>query len=352
MPRKVFISYRRMDARYPAQQIYATFCKALSSDNVFMDIHSIPPGVDFVKLLEGWVDQCDVMLALIGSDWIKAVDPKTGSRRLDNETDFVRVEIRRGLKRGIRVVPVLLDGATMPEAGQLPGDLKAIVHLNAALVEFRTFDADVARLIENLGLSGSSRSPGETATSDDGGHDRSASKQVFVSYPKDVEPAVLKRIVSNLIDGGLRIWMHDPTPYAFSDRQLDKIQWQGSSLRNEASQAAKNSDAVLFLISRSTLQSLFQHEELAVALKNRCCVPCIVDQGLRVHELPAKLSRFRVRKITERNVDDDQALKALATQVARVARAAPKIGSRLWSILICLLLIIIVSSVFLAVAAR
>src|SRR5689334_6828685 len=121
---RVFISYRRQDSRYEAHRIYAALCRVLPRDAVFMDTDSIGPGTDFVAILDGWVKQCDVLLALIGSKWVDAKDPKTDGRRLDNPDDFVRIEIRGALKRKIPVVPVLLDGATMPGADELPSDMK------------------------------------------------------------------------------------------------------------------------------------------------------------------------------------------------------------------------------------
>jgi sulfatase-modifying factor enzyme 1/TIR domain-containing protein len=148
--KKVFISYRRHDSRYQARMIYDAFQRALPREHLFMDIDSIPPGADFVEILGGWVDECETMLALIGSGWISATDPKTGRRRLDNQYDFVRIEIREALKRGIPVVPVLLDDARMPDADDLPDDLRKLVRRQAELVQFRTFDADVARLMKKL----------------------------------------------------------------------------------------------------------------------------------------------------------------------------------------------------------
>ena len=151
-PSKVFISYRREDSKYQAHRIYQAFAQKLSRDHVFMDIDSIKPGTDFVDILEGWVNQCEILLALIGPDWLDARDPKSERRRLDNENDFVRIEIRRALTRGIPVVPVLLDRAAMPDASELPKDLRKLVRRQAEFVEFRTFDTDVARLIGRLGL--------------------------------------------------------------------------------------------------------------------------------------------------------------------------------------------------------
>jgi formylglycine-generating enzyme required for sulfatase activity len=150
--KKIFISYRRDDSKWQAHRIYEALRRVVPGEHLFMDIDSIPPGADFVDILEGWVGACDVMLALIGPGWIDAADPKTGQRRLDNPHDFVRIEIREALRRNIALVPVLLDHAPMPEADGLPEDLRRLVRRNAEFVEFRTFNADVARLVRKLGL--------------------------------------------------------------------------------------------------------------------------------------------------------------------------------------------------------
>lgn len=152
MAQKVFISYRRDDSKWQAREIYRALTAVLPRDHVFMDIDSIPPGADFVEVLEGWVEKCDVLLAVIGPGWAEAVDPKTGRRRLENPNDFVRIEIRRALVRGIPVVPVLLDRAPIPDEDQLPDDLKRLTRRQAEFIEHRTVDADVERLIRRLGL--------------------------------------------------------------------------------------------------------------------------------------------------------------------------------------------------------
>ena len=152
MATKVFISYRRKDSTYQADRIYTAFCKAIPRDHVFMDVDSIPPGANFRKILKDWVNQCEVLLALIGPGWIDASDPKTEGRRLDNPSDFVRIEIGEALARDIPVVPVLIDGAPLPDVGLLPDDLKELVDRQAEFVEYRTFDADMERLIKKLRL--------------------------------------------------------------------------------------------------------------------------------------------------------------------------------------------------------
>jgi hypothetical protein len=150
---KVFISYRRDDSRYPARMIHAALCQVIPRDDVFMDVDSIPPGASFRKILKDWVAQCEVLLALIGPGWLDAPDPKTQRSRLDNPSDFVRIEIGEALARDIPVVPVLIDGTPMPDIDLLPDDLKGLVDRQAEFVEYRTFDADVERLIRKLKLS-------------------------------------------------------------------------------------------------------------------------------------------------------------------------------------------------------
>ena len=159
MTAKVFISYRRDDSRYQARMIHAAFCHELPHDDVFMDVDSIPPGANFRRILKDWVDQCEILLALIGPGWIDVRDPATGRRRLENPSDFVRIEIGEALKRDIPVVPVLLDGAPMPEAALLPDDLKELADRQAEFVAYRTFDADVHRLIRKLNIGKVAPSP-------------------------------------------------------------------------------------------------------------------------------------------------------------------------------------------------
>jgi len=108
---KIFISYRREDSQHQADRLHAALSRKIPKRNIFIDVDNIPVGVDFVQHLDQQVGQCEVLLALIGPDWLEAKNPETGARRLDDPKDFVRIEIASALKRGIPVAPVLLDGA-------------------------------------------------------------------------------------------------------------------------------------------------------------------------------------------------------------------------------------------------
>jgi hypothetical protein len=89
-----------------------------------------------------------VLLAVIGSNWLDARD-EHGNRRLDNPNDFVRIEIAV-LQRNIPVIPILLDGATIPKATQLPEDLQELALCNAMEIRHASFHDDMNRLIRGL----------------------------------------------------------------------------------------------------------------------------------------------------------------------------------------------------------
>jgi TIR domain len=145
----VFISYRREDSRGVAGRIYDRLSDRLGSENVFFDVDNIAPGLDFVDVLTERVSVCDALVAVIGKDWLASAD-KTGRRRLDNSEDFVRVEIEAALKRGVRVIPVLVEDAAMPQADELPESLRKLARRQGVVIDHARFNSDVERLIRVL----------------------------------------------------------------------------------------------------------------------------------------------------------------------------------------------------------
>jgi len=149
MSGQIFISYRRDDSSAWAGRLYDRLFQHFSQNEIFMDVDTIEPGVDFVEAIEEVVGACDVLIAVIGTRWLTSSD-RGGSRRLDIPEDIVRLEIATALKRGIRVVPVLVDGATMPEVGELADELKPLVRRNAVEIGHNRFNADSERLVTAL----------------------------------------------------------------------------------------------------------------------------------------------------------------------------------------------------------
>jgi formylglycine-generating enzyme required for sulfatase activity/tetratricopeptide (TPR) repeat protein len=145
MSGQIFISYRREESRWSARSLHDRLCKDFDPKQLFMDIDAIALGEDFVGAIETTVAKCDVLIAVIGNNWLSSKDDH-GNRRLDNPEDFVRMEIGAALKRKIRVIPVLVDGALMPQSTDLPEDLKPLVRRNALLITETSFDGDCQRL--------------------------------------------------------------------------------------------------------------------------------------------------------------------------------------------------------------
>ena len=112
-PGRIFISYRRGETAYPAGWLYDRLADRYGGEQVFKDVDSIELGDDFVEVITHAVGSCDVLLALIGEDWLTITDAD-GRRRLDGPHDFVRLEIEAALARDVRVIPILVDGARMP----------------------------------------------------------------------------------------------------------------------------------------------------------------------------------------------------------------------------------------------
>jgi hypothetical protein len=147
---KIFVSYRRDDSSYATTAIYDQIRAHFGEESVFMDVASIPLGVDFVEYLTDWIVSCDVIIAVIGERWLDSRGPD-GTRRLDDPGDFVRLELEAALRRDRPVVPVLVGGASMPHAEELPGTLQALSYRNAISIEGgRDFSAHVADLIRGL----------------------------------------------------------------------------------------------------------------------------------------------------------------------------------------------------------
>jgi hypothetical protein len=147
----IFISYRRADTEGHAGRLSDGLKEHFGARaHVFMDFEAIPAGEDFVKVINEAVGSCQALVALIGRQWLTVTDAKTGRRRLDNERDHVRAEIATALRRGVRVIPVLVQGAVMPAEEELPDDLKPLASRNALEVSGSRWNYDVQTLIRAL----------------------------------------------------------------------------------------------------------------------------------------------------------------------------------------------------------
>jgi len=145
----VFLSYRREDARWAAQRIDDHLVQSFGRERVFRDEQMIPMGEDFREHLDTAVGRCKAMFVVIDANWL---DPNAdfGKRRIDNEDDWVRIEIESALQRHLPVVPLLLDDTPILEVDVLPDSLQGLAYMQARHVRADDFAVDMERIIEEL----------------------------------------------------------------------------------------------------------------------------------------------------------------------------------------------------------
>lgn len=161
MAKGVFVSYRRDDAAHITGRIHDALVARLGQARVFMDVDSVAPGEDFVRKIRDTIAASEVFLVIIGPGWL---DARTGDgrRRIDLPGDFVRIEVSAALAQGLKIIPVLVDGASMPRAEDLPEDVAQLTRHNAVFLSHATFKRDMDALAAGIarpGLAAQLKSP-------------------------------------------------------------------------------------------------------------------------------------------------------------------------------------------------
>lgn len=155
---RVFISYRRSDTGGRAGRLRDALAHHVGDDRVFHDVTTLVPGTDFDEQIDTTIARCDVVLVVIGGRWLDEADA-TGARRLDRPDDLVRHEVRTALTQGKRIVPVLVDGARLPTAAELPDDIAPLVRRQAVRLHDESWQRDVRELIHGLVRDPSGKEP-------------------------------------------------------------------------------------------------------------------------------------------------------------------------------------------------
>jgi chaperonin GroEL len=190
----VFLSYRREDAAPYARLLKSELRERIPAAQVFMDLDSIEAGLDFADVIRDALESCAVLVALIGRQWVTIADDG-GNRRLDNPDDFVRFEVQTALERGVRVIPVLVDGATPLRQQQLPAELQKLARLNAFELSYGRYEYDATRLLDLIGraLAAVSVPAIEPADMDRGGGE--------ISAPKPATPPMSRPAADRIAQG-------------------------------------------------------------------------------------------------------------------------------------------------------
>lgn len=146
---RVFLSYRRSDVGGYAGRLHDALVQRLGAKNVFQDVSAISPGEDFTVAVDQALDACDAVLGVIGPTWLSASTPD-GQARLGQDDDYVTLELGRALERDVPVVPVLVGGARLPAAAELPEDLRQLAHRQATVLRDEAWHRDVDGLLRSL----------------------------------------------------------------------------------------------------------------------------------------------------------------------------------------------------------
>jgi len=147
--KSIFISYRRDDSAFAAGRIHDWLKRELPDWTIYFDISSISAGENFRAVIEKSINQSGIMLAIIGKDWIGNLNSSRDPRIYD-VNDVVRFEIASALSSGLRVIPVLVNDARMPQASSLPPEIQPLALRNAAEIRHSRFDDDLRNLISGL----------------------------------------------------------------------------------------------------------------------------------------------------------------------------------------------------------
>ena len=145
----IFICYRREDTAGWAGRLESDLQAGLRGVYIFRDIDDIPAGVKFDEYIAQAVGSCDVLIVIIGPQWLTARD-RRGVRRLDDPEDFITLEISTCLQRNIRVIPALVGGSRIPTADELPASIRALARRQAYELSDSRWVADCSKLIAHI----------------------------------------------------------------------------------------------------------------------------------------------------------------------------------------------------------
>lgn len=142
----IFISYRREDASAHAGRIFDRLDDRFPGA-VFMDVAGLGPGVNFVRAIEQKLASCQLFLVVIGTSWLRILHRRAAEAE---EPDYARIEVATALRKGIPIIPLLVQGAQMPRRSDLPDDLKALRDHQAVVIDDHEFRDDLGRLIKAI----------------------------------------------------------------------------------------------------------------------------------------------------------------------------------------------------------
>lgn len=254
---KIFLSYRRDDSAAACGRIYDHLRQHFGKENIYKDIDNIPLGADFREHVKSAIAECAVELVIIGQRWL-TVTNAAGQRRLDVANDPVRVEVEEGLRRGIPVIPLLVDRAPMPSEDDLPASIRPLANRNGLDIDNgRHFDDDVSHLIAALqqSLGASPATPSKTRQANPPASAARTSKsppRIYISH-SNADNVFTRRLSDDLRAAGAEIW-------------ADFGSLSGGGFVQVMNEELSRSDWLIVVVSRDAVASHWVQMEVEAAL--------------------------------------------------------------------------------------
>jgi cytoskeletal protein RodZ len=188
---RVFVSYRRNDTPDATDRLTDSLREHFGKGQIFRDVDSIEIGADFAEVIGDSVAGCDVVLAVIGAHWLAR--DEGGGLRIKDPDDYVRLELEAGLQRNVRVVPVLIHDAQVPEQADLPESLHPLLRRNAVTLSRKYWHLDVEELIAAVDRIARANTGREAANVEHAKRERGEAQQAVESGRERTEPVVRQR---------------------------------------------------------------------------------------------------------------------------------------------------------------
>jgi hypothetical protein len=272
----IFISYRRDQSTGYAGRIADSFQAYFGEDIVVSDIDSIGPDLDFVEAIERALDSCAVMLVVIGRSWVAALK----EHEQTGQEDYLRLEVATALERNIRVMPVLIQGASMPRADELPNDLAPLTRSQAFELHSASWRDDIRQLITIL----------------DNVLERPVSKQpdilspetIFLSYSRIDWDEFVEPLVIELRQQGFKVW-------------IDQLGIRsGTDWGDAVDEALKTCQRMVLCVSPNSMQSnQVKMEYRSFMRRNKTVLPLICRE-VEVEDMPYDLQGIQFRSYKAR----------------------------------------------------
>lgn len=147
---EIFVSYRREDSAWAAGRIKDYLMTNFGEEKIFFDTHSIRPGKSFKKYIQEQISTSNLVLVVIGPQWLTLSHSDSGKRRLDDPKDFVKWEVSLAIENNLEIIPILLDGTPMPHREHLPKGLQKLPDYNAYELTAKSFSREIKNLCEKL----------------------------------------------------------------------------------------------------------------------------------------------------------------------------------------------------------